>query len=241
MSQAKLRAEPLNVRCARALGCDPLIYNHGRAECLCADHQHARDPGLALKPYGEDTPEGWACTGPLIQRFGLQLVAPRPDVPVWGCLVRGCLVLDTARIGTGPHPCAAVGAWVAQWGEVARRRPRHAAVYRRGGRVMRMIPVSLIVLALSSVPVSAQGAAVDLPPCAVSSRGDFRPTPAHCVATIQTPTGPEQLEVRTFMPDARLPTTPERLKAAGFEPNETPKPRKKGGRKKLGLLLLLLL
>jgi hypothetical protein len=89
--------KPLNVRVAEALGCSP--YQPTAADdpdvrvlwiCPCetvdgvSPHGAPRadvygDSGYWLRPYGEDSPEGWACTGPLIARFHIALSAGDPD------------------------------------------------------------------------------------------------------------------------------------------------------------------
>jgi hypothetical protein len=79
--------EPLHVRVARALGwthihqagygheigspCGdillPGIRYHGRAPGnLLIEEQAKHEP---LPPYGKESPEGWACTGPLLSRY----------------------------------------------------------------------------------------------------------------------------------------------------------------------------
>ncbi len=96
---------PLNVRVAAALGCNVQERHSAGAYCTiqgeligwrcgCPDRAHAlrepfasEDSGLVeieyssteFQPYGQDSPEGWACTGPLIQKFNIQLHAGDPD------------------------------------------------------------------------------------------------------------------------------------------------------------------
>lgn len=82
--------KPLNVQVAEALGCTleerrrpgkyPTImgeiYGWG---CGCPHNEHyGRECGpdgeeltWEIAPYGEDSPYGWACTGPLITRYGI--------------------------------------------------------------------------------------------------------------------------------------------------------------------------
>lgn len=57
--------KPLRVRVAEALGCAPIADDPIGWLCGCrGNYVHADDDGWLL-PYGEDSPAGWACTGPL--------------------------------------------------------------------------------------------------------------------------------------------------------------------------------
>ena len=114
------RVEPLRVRVARALGWRGLSlwpeYQGGR--------WHGTPPGTdeppiyVVPPYGEDTPEGWACTGPFIRQYGLGLSIPRACPAVEG----GVVVFAAGARGRdalGPHACAAIAEWVAEHGAAA--------------------------------------------------------------------------------------------------------------------------
>jgi hypothetical protein len=73
--------EPLNVRVARALG-DDVTRRHERSESAegysactwCGQVRSWSEEfrGPCIRPYGDDSPAGWACTGPLINRLGLR-------------------------------------------------------------------------------------------------------------------------------------------------------------------------
>lgn len=81
--------KPLNVRVAEALGCTTrwapavgfraLLPGAGDWICLCPPVDggffgpHVGGPDGHIRPYGEDSPEGWACTGPLIERFDITI------------------------------------------------------------------------------------------------------------------------------------------------------------------------
>lgn len=113
--------EPLHVRCARALGCKPFRCEWPNGivtwQCECTPAIH-RQSELPLAPYGEESPASWACTGPLIARFGLMLVvtdgkwsAVRPR-PRFGGGGGGNDQQGMWTVG----PCAAIAEWVAQHG-----------------------------------------------------------------------------------------------------------------------------
>lgn len=72
-----MSTEPLNVRVARALGWTEIHEElQGRIggwfgtapACTGPRWWTGNDPIL---PYGEDTPEGWACTGPLMKQYAI--------------------------------------------------------------------------------------------------------------------------------------------------------------------------
>jgi hypothetical protein len=66
--------KPLNVLVAEALGCAPeLKYGHWRCRCSEGSHGHGGVWGGNVLSYGEESPEGWACTGPLMGRFRIDL------------------------------------------------------------------------------------------------------------------------------------------------------------------------
>ena len=79
-------AEPLNVQCARALGWSVGADLHERDEsaqglsaCVRCGAEAGWDESLGdvcCPPYGDDTPEGWACTGPLLSEYGIELDGP---------------------------------------------------------------------------------------------------------------------------------------------------------------------
>lgn len=119
--------KPLHVRVAEALGWTA-IHRRARGECpsggwcgdimLPGERWAGRAPGNMLvgpdgchdsvPPYGEDTPEGWACTGPLLERYELALDKCDDERP-W-------LAVDQTekRYAFGPTPCAAIAEWVAE-------------------------------------------------------------------------------------------------------------------------------
>lgn len=68
----------------------------------------SRNPGAwpSPPPYGAETPEGWACTGPLIAKYELdvdQTITGKWMVSNYG-----------KRVRNQEGPCAAVAEWVAQ-------------------------------------------------------------------------------------------------------------------------------
>lgn len=77
---AATKPEPLRVCVARARGCRIAVLETEPERiyaCACPPEVEGhRGADLDFLPYGEDTPEGWACTGPLISRFGLSIMAP---------------------------------------------------------------------------------------------------------------------------------------------------------------------
>ena len=48
-------------------------------------------PEMAPPPYGEDSPEGWACTGPLMQKYGIGV----EPIQGWTSYVRGIWESET--------------------------------------------------------------------------------------------------------------------------------------------------
>lgn len=105
--------KPLNVRCAEALG--------------WRDVRHAKSgwigvaPGVPIcsepiSPYGADTPEGWACTGPLMDRFDLHTESLHQNGLIYAWRERQG---DEPGIcgPNAPHRCAAIAEWVAQYGK----------------------------------------------------------------------------------------------------------------------------
>lgn len=121
-------AEPLKVRVARALGCKPYQPVNSESEAaksywicpcqapsggtlhggqqpeLCGIDKHWQSPYWLL-PYGDETPEGWACTGPLIARREIALLF---HCPGWiAVAVHGGQ--DTRALG----PCEAVAELIA--------------------------------------------------------------------------------------------------------------------------------
>lgn len=122
--------KPLNVRCAEALGWTYL----GIGECDWegeppAGHpldQYTRrlDQHICIPPYGDDTPGGWACTGPLIGRFRLHLERGTKLPPTGD----GARVWFSSSSERGPDglwvlgpdadtACAAIAGWVAEYGK----------------------------------------------------------------------------------------------------------------------------
>lgn len=121
--------KPLRVRCAEGLGCKPRLCesdahhakNPAPWSCRCVANKHGDDSGHLL-PYGEDSPEGWACTGPLIGRFDLRVERSRIDLRGKGKWFAskneradGLWIIGP----DAPHACAAVAEWVVQHGQSA--------------------------------------------------------------------------------------------------------------------------
>lgn len=130
------RSEPLNIRCARVLNTlsDGHALRREHAEgCSCAAGDGAkcssacayvcadcgsRQPAeqkwdrTCAPPYGEDTPAGWAFTGPLVERFCLDVQhddeASGWHVTAWDA---GGYSRADAR-----SACAAIAEWVAEHG-----------------------------------------------------------------------------------------------------------------------------
>lgn len=109
--------KPLNVRVAEALGWKFLEDGRQRHPSLRGPWwiDPAGDATTEVPPYGADTPEGWACTGPLIQRFGL-IVEPVCYLPRWICYTSDDLGDEIVREEVGSNACAAVAEWVARYG-----------------------------------------------------------------------------------------------------------------------------
>lgn len=64
--------KPLHVQVAEALGWKRT------GNCWTLEIPFGKTAVDELPPYGEDTPEGWACTGPLLARFGITLELLHP-------------------------------------------------------------------------------------------------------------------------------------------------------------------
>lgn len=108
---------PLHVQVASVIGWTSL-HPRGRPGC-CGDillpgiRWAGRAPGNVIvgpegihdpvPPYGEDSPEGWACTGPLAELYvwGVH----RLDGQTWLALPRGP---NTGQKGVGPTPLIAI-------------------------------------------------------------------------------------------------------------------------------------
>lgn len=94
--------KPLNVRVAEALGCKPqwepavgfvALGRPGAGYWVCRCQPpagrlfgaHVGDADGSIQPYGEDSPEGWACTGPLMRKYRVGLMptvcAMSPPLP----------------------------------------------------------------------------------------------------------------------------------------------------------------
>jgi hypothetical protein len=68
--------KPLNVRVAAALGWKEFRQDlAGRWMGIMPRPEYPHGPDIMdyVPPFGEDTPDGWACTGPLISRFHICL------------------------------------------------------------------------------------------------------------------------------------------------------------------------
>ena len=118
MSEGKQR--PLNARCALALGCSVVYATHAdgtvAAFCGCAHPTHAGVAGangVWLLPYGEDSPAGWACTGPLIERFGLTVGPGNEERTFWVARDWG---QDDDTFATGATAGDAIAKWAAEFG-----------------------------------------------------------------------------------------------------------------------------
>lgn len=74
--------EPLQVQCARALGWTDVRWDEVQGAW---GRNPARQGGVDKKGYGRiprygmDTPDGWACTGPLAQQFKFELEGAYED------------------------------------------------------------------------------------------------------------------------------------------------------------------
>lgn len=107
---------PLNVRCAEALGveahpeCWLRFATEFQDETIWAKNSRYCTHGPAcvpeLPPFGENTPKGWACTGPLIERFVLNI----------GCdHARWYVFRDTHATGAHGSASTAIAEWVARY------------------------------------------------------------------------------------------------------------------------------
>jgi hypothetical protein len=98
------------------------VSDHGSpARWFCISPGGSWAWGGDLVPlYGENAPQGWACTGPLIERFGLCIASPDNDNVQW-------IAFDYKEApGTGAradNACAAVAEWVAEHVENGEVRP----------------------------------------------------------------------------------------------------------------------
>lgn len=120
-----MQEKPLNVRCAEALGwtqrvLPPLGHTPGPVAWRSPDR---KVEGAYLPPYGDDTPAGWACTGPLIGRYGLTIYCRRDG---FGPMLPGYAAHrpDKSPMDVSPNACAAAAEWVAQ--NVENGEPRKA-------------------------------------------------------------------------------------------------------------------
>lgn len=117
--------KPLRVQVAEALGIK--IWQHEDRSCSHCGYQDNLTPGCwwmddgdygscQVLPYGEDSPEGWAATGPLLRRCRTDLYESTTEPPSWcaealrpaerplGAWAAGDL---TVR-GRGDSPCEAI-------------------------------------------------------------------------------------------------------------------------------------
>lgn len=128
---------PLNVRCAEALGWEWFTFagrsyllprQVGLAECrpgmswVRGQRDKISDIALdmpthfghlGVPPYGDNSPAGWARTGPLIERYALGIV--RAESGDYFATRRGGL--GEREWINGPlalHACAAIAEWVAE-------------------------------------------------------------------------------------------------------------------------------
>ncbi len=130
-------SEPLNVRVARALGYRAWKQKRGEYTLCVLQKPGAEFPwmasqngeklkhqyeeisldlaetigyfGTGVPPYGSDTPEGWAVTGPLIAKFDLNLQVNLGDLVCWDSE-------HGHEVGDQANPCAAIAEWVAKFG-----------------------------------------------------------------------------------------------------------------------------
>lgn len=113
--------KPLNVRVAEALGWTGIEGPTGSILSRSGQRYVGRPPGSLLLeksevPYfGEDTPEGWACTGPLIGHFGLTVYCRRDG---FGPRRAGYEAArpDKSPMDVSENACAAVAEWAAHYG-----------------------------------------------------------------------------------------------------------------------------
>lgn len=128
MSTSLPDEKPLSVRCAEALGWIQLHIRGFKSLWCCGDitlpceRWAGRRPGNVLlshegfhdsvPPYGEDSPEGWACTGPLVERFGLDLSREFPGTKA-AYVAAICDPDRPLTTAAGPTACSAIAEWVA--------------------------------------------------------------------------------------------------------------------------------
>lgn len=121
--------KPLNVRCAEALGwkkpseegrcdvCGWALVPHPEPGCWadnCSFRPMPETRHDIPPPYGEDSPEGWACTGPLMDRFQIRVQFLGLDRVAWAEPAEMTLEAE------GKNSCAAIAEWVAAHGAQAR-------------------------------------------------------------------------------------------------------------------------
>lgn len=117
----------LSRACARGLGCRE---QDGRCACVGEVHVDV--------PYGQESPEGWACTGPSLAYFGLSL---NYDGALWRC-GRTDSAGQEQYIALG-GPCEAVAAWVGQYGADARKPYPPTSAWVGADKILRAFAVSL--------------------------------------------------------------------------------------------------
>lgn len=118
---------PLHVRCAEALGWTEVAWQrYGGAVAwfgVSPQHVRLRLRHVSLVPsYGDNTEAGWACTGPLIQRFGLGIDAAHPEGVVAFDRREGWDYIYECWVKEGPaaaDACAAVAEYVCEFGREA--------------------------------------------------------------------------------------------------------------------------
>lgn len=113
---------PLNVRCAEALGweCQERKSDHGaRSRWVGIESGGSwMWGGYHVPPYGDDTPAGWACTGPLMDRFDLHTETLHQNGLIYAWRERQGDEPDICG-PNAPHRCAAIAEWVARYGKEA--------------------------------------------------------------------------------------------------------------------------
>lgn len=65
--------KPLRVKVAEALGWKNIVRSHDGHLWVGDPPPHTLWYSRIVPPLGEDSPEGWACTGPLVSKYGITL------------------------------------------------------------------------------------------------------------------------------------------------------------------------
>lgn len=106
--------KPLKVRCAEALGWEMAYPSSSVPGSWIGVNGRLPFPENcstdAIPPFGEDTPQGWTCTGPLQARFGLSVIKSSYDGLYYASRHS---VLPYANAKGSECPCMAIAEWVA--------------------------------------------------------------------------------------------------------------------------------